>query len=95
MFEADVPLGCLYSVSSRQRTEVPIDAALRDHTVKAIEEVRRQLDEMLLPPAPNDERCPRCSLIDTCLPGVVAESRRLVGLQASLFQPAGMGSSDA
>lgn len=38
-----------------------------------------------LPPAPNDARCPNCSLINACLPYVVAEPARLRGLQGALF----------
>lgn len=95
MFEVDVPIGCLYSVGSRRRSEVRLDARLRAQTVDAIDKVRCQLDRMELPAAPNDDRCPRCSLIDTCLPGVVAESRRLIGLQGSLFQPVAVGHTDA
>jgi hypothetical protein len=32
------------------------------------------IDTGVLPPAPNDERCPKCSLIESCLPAVVARN---------------------
>lgn len=40
-----------------------------------------------LPPAPNDARCPSCSLVNACLPAVVGEPARLRGLQGTLFRP--------
>jgi hypothetical protein len=40
-----------------------------------------------LPPAANDARCPSCSLLNACLPSVVAEPNRLRGLQGALFRP--------
>ena len=44
------------------------------------------LIEQRLPEAPNDERCPHCSLINACLPYVVSEPARMRGLQGALFQ---------
>jgi CRISPR-associated exonuclease Cas4 len=40
-----------------------------------------------LPPAANDARCPRCSLLNACLPQVVGEPARLRGFQGALFRP--------
>jgi hypothetical protein len=43
------------------------------------------LQQQALPAAPNDARCPQCSLINACLPGVVADAAYLRGLQGALF----------
>jgi CRISPR-associated exonuclease Cas4 len=40
-----------------------------------------------LPPAVNDRRCPNCSLIESCLPGVVANAHRLGAFRALLYRP--------
>ena len=72
MFGRDVPAGALYHRKSRRRREVAFDDALREQTLQTAEAVRRMLQDRTLPPPVNDARCPRCSLIETCMPGVVA-----------------------
>ena len=71
MLGGAVPRGALYYHASRQRHEVPIDAALRKRVEETVAAIRAMLASGELPPAPNDSRCPKCSLIDSCLPGVV------------------------
>jgi len=87
MLDAEVPRGGVYLVRTRRREEVVLDAALRAETREAIHAVRRTLDAQQLPEAPNDARCPKCSLINACLPSVVGEPFRLRGLQGALFRP--------
>jgi CRISPR-associated exonuclease Cas4 len=87
MLEVDVPRGAIYLVRARRREEVVLDEVLRAETRSAIEEIRRVLREQRLPEAPNDARCPKCSLINACLPSVVGEPARLRGLQGALFRP--------
>jgi hypothetical protein len=52
-----------------------------------------------LPPAINDARCPKCSLVHACLPAVVASPARIRGLASSLYRPlagpVGAGTVDA
>jgi CRISPR-associated exonuclease Cas4 len=81
--------GALFSHATRRRTSVSFDEALRSATKTAIAEIRSLLREQRLPEAPNDARCPNCSLVDACLPAVVASPDRLRGLQGALFQPVG------
>jgi CRISPR-associated exonuclease Cas4 len=71
MLGVAVPRGALYYHASRQRHEVAIDAALRQRVEETVAAIRAMLGSGELPPAPNDSRCPKCSLIDSCLPGVV------------------------
>ncbi len=87
MLGLDVPRGALYYVAARRRYEVAIDPALRVATIDVIEAVRAQLATQAMPPAPNDARCPNCSLRDSCLPSVLAERGRLAALQRGLFHP--------
>jgi CRISPR-associated exonuclease Cas4 len=86
MIGAPVPLGAVFYHATRRRHEITIDDGLRKVTIAAIEGIRRTLRDQALPPAPNDARCPNCSLINACLPSVVAEAHRLGGLQGALFQ---------
>jgi CRISPR-associated exonuclease Cas4 len=87
MLGVPVRNGAVFYHAARHRHEVSIDQALRDETVSAINGVRTMLLAQSLPPAPNDARCPSCSLINACLPYVVAEPARLRGLQGALFVP--------
>lgn len=94
MFATSVPGGALYSHATRRRQPVAFDAALRDRTMAAIEGVRRQIERQELPPAADDARCPSCSLINVCLPSVVAQPARLRGYQGALFWPRALEPED-
>lgn len=72
MFGVPVPEGDLFYGKVRRRKTIPFDVALRRTTEAAIEEVRRLLRTARLPAPAADARCPRCSLIETCMPHVVA-----------------------
>jgi CRISPR-associated exonuclease Cas4 len=74
---------------------VVFDHVLRRRTLDAVTAVRQILHDQHLPEAPNDARCPNCSLITACLPSVVGERARLRGLQGALFQPLAVGSDHA
>lgn len=95
MLGTAVSRGSIYYHAIRRRVDVELDAPLRAATLKATEAVRTMLREQSLPPAPNDARCPKCSLLHSCLPSVVAEQNRLRGLQGSLFRPLEPGIDDA
>lgn len=86
MLGEPVPLGEIYSHATRRRQEIVFDQALRDRTEGIIAAIESMLREQSLPKAPNDARCPQCSLRNACLPSVVAESARLRGLQSTLYQ---------
>ncbi len=88
MFGCDVERGAVFHAASRSRHEVRFTPALRDRTLLVVEAVRQLLRSDHLPPPVNDRRCPRCSLIDSCLPGALADRRRLGGLQGALYLPA-------
>lgn len=87
MFGAPVPVGALYSHATRRRTPVSIDADLRRRTMTAVAAVRDLLQHQQVPPPVNDSRCPDCSLINACVPAVVAETPRVRGYQGALFRP--------
>lgn len=87
MLGVDVPRGAIFYHGPRRRHEVELDAALRAHTLRIVEEVRAVLMSQRLPAAVNDARCPSCSLLNACLPSVVGEPARIRGLQGALFRP--------
>lgn len=68
MFVHAVPEGALFYGRSRRRRVVALDAALRAETEAAVAAVRALLHERCLPPPAADSRCPRCSLIESCMP---------------------------
>ncbi len=86
MLSVSVRRGAIYYAATRRRHEVVFDYALRQQTLDVIAAIRTMLIEQRLPEAPNDERCPNCSLINACLPYVVSEPARLRGVQGTLFQ---------
>jgi CRISPR-associated exonuclease Cas4 len=87
MLATRVERGAIFYHALRRRHEVLFDTRLRQATERAIEHIRSMLAAQSLPPAPNDARCPTCSLFNACLPGVVAEPARVRGLQGALFRP--------
>jgi len=87
MLGQPVPRGAIFTHADRRRHEIELDTALREQTLAAVAAIRAMLVEQSLPMAPNDARCRACSLFDACLPGVVADSARLRGLQSALFVP--------
>lgn len=86
MLSVPVPCGAIYYAATRKRHEVVFTDGLRQHTLDIVAAIRQLLTDQQLPVALNDERCPQCSLINTCLPYVVAEGARMRGLQGTLFQ---------
>lgn len=86
-FGVPVPRGAAYSHTTRRRRPVAFDPQLRAATTAAIAATRGIMQAATLPPAVNDARCPKCSLVNACLPGVVSAHGRLRGYQGALFRP--------
>ena len=89
-----VPKGAIFYHGPHRRHEVEFDAGLRAATERAVEAVRTMLAAQRLPPAPNDARCPQCSLLNACLPHVVGEPARVRGIQGALFRPRALVDED-
>ena len=83
----DVPIGYVYSAVDRRRHEVPISGALLDRMRRAADAMRVLLGQDRLPPAPNDQRCRRCSLRDDCLPELTHHATH----SWDLFRPRSLG----
>lgn len=85
MFGVPVPVGAIFHHSSRRRREVKITPALRQLVERTTHEVRQMILAGKLPPAVNDARCPKCSLIQSCLPTVTDQPDRASRILRSLF----------
>jgi CRISPR-associated exonuclease Cas4 len=88
MRNVTVEAGAIYSLQSKRRRDVFFDDELRDATAEVIARVRElQQNTGPLPEAVDDKRCPRCSLIDACLPSAVVAAGREARLVRDLFFP--------
>jgi len=81
-----VPRGAIFHASSKRRREVEFNSSLRLRLAHAVADLRRLLQHTALPPPLNDVRCRNCSLISSCLPGVVAERKRMDRFITTLYQ---------
>ena len=76
MLGVPVQRGAVYSLQTHRRREVIFSDDLRSDTLDLITQVRAvQQSAGPLPPALNDARCPRCSLLDACVPATVVTAR--------------------
>lgn len=81
-----VPLGAIYYCGSRIRREISLDTHLRKTVEEVTRAVRVILKNRAMPPAVADQRCEKCSLIETCLPNVVVKPGRLQYYRSNLFK---------
>jgi CRISPR-associated exonuclease Cas4 len=89
MFGIPVPAGAVYYCASRTRREITFDATLRARVEAMAVATRELLRDQMLPAAPNDQRCERCSLVESCLPAVVVRPARLKAAKQALFDRTG------
>lgn len=83
MFQTQIPTGLIFYGKTRRRTEVPLDASLRDLTISTIAAVHEMKRNGLTPLAEYEARkCDACSLIHLCQPRAL----RLKRGAASWFQ---------
>lgn len=68
MLARTIPEGSLYYDRTRRRRIVEFDAALRGVVVTTVRAVRELFTAAGLPKPAADERCPKCSVIDACMP---------------------------
>ena len=87
MLGSAVPAGAVYYIGSRVRREVEFTSELRAAVEQMTEAVRGMLQIGKLPVAPDDQRCLKCSLLNSCLPAAVARPGRLLAYQRALFVP--------
>lgn len=86
MLGVSVRSGAVYYQALRRRREVRVDGRLRSAVRVAAAAVHSLLREDALPTPVNDARCPRCSLLDACVPDVSARPRRLHLLETDMYK---------
>ena len=86
MMGKEVPRGAIYHHGSRRRREVVLDQALRAKVEETIIAIRQMFAEEVIPPPVNDARCKHCSLLESCMPAVIAKQERASLLRHSLFE---------
>ncbi len=64
-----VPYGEIFYAASRRRVAVPLDPPLRGEARNAVQALREDLAEPILPKAEQGPRCRGCALSASCLPG--------------------------
>ena len=85
----DCAEGVLYFVGSRERVRVPFDDELVAAAVQAVDGLRRVATDGAMPPPLEDSpKCPRCSLVEICLPDEVNHLTRLDGPPRPIAVPA-------
>lgn len=84
MFGREVTEAAVYYIGSRERTTFPLDQETRQRTFEIIEEIRAMQARGVLPEPVADKRCPKCSLIDACMPFAV---RIAAASKPNLFEP--------
>jgi len=75
MFETTIERGAIFHIASKRRREVLFDSALRERLEEVVALIREDQRRGETPPPVYDSRCPNCSLLDACVPEVIAEAR--------------------
>ncbi len=85
MLDVAVPKGAIFFKGSQRRREVEFTETLRQETESTILKVCKMIESEIMPKPVNDNRCPNCSLIDSCRPEL-AETNRIREKTLSLFK---------
>ncbi len=85
MFGRPVARGFLWLAGPRRRLAVEFDHALRERTLRAIDEVRGWLGANRLPPPVDDGRCGRCQLVEHCVPSLCADQTKVRAYMAEVL----------
>ncbi len=81
-----VPKGAIFHHSSRRRREVVFSPKLLALVETTTQAIRDLFASKRMPQPVNDQRCTHCSLLESCMPSVVAEQHRFKSAQKNLFR---------
>lgn len=87
MLGTPVPAGAIYYAGSKRRRQVAFTPDDYRIVETSVEEIRAMLAGDRLPDAVDDARCPNCSLVDACTPGIASRPAIIRGHYAELFHP--------
>jgi CRISPR-associated exonuclease Cas4 len=85
MFGVPVERGALFWHGSRERREVMFTDTMREQVEQVAEAVSAMLNNRLMPPPVNDQRCDGCSLRESCLPVLITDKVRSRKAAKELF----------
>lgn len=86
MLNISIERGAIFHKASMHRREVEFSQELRAIVEETAAAIHSLLASGLLPPPINNQRCPECSLKETCLPAVVADKKRIGKASRELFE---------
>ncbi|MGW0981366.1 CRISPR-associated protein Cas4 [Streptomyces xiamenensis] len=87
MFNTTITRAAVYSARDRRRHSITIDQNLRDHVAELTIRIRDMLTTSALPPAVADNRCKRCSMVNSCMPRVLTRGEHFQRVLDGLYQP--------
>jgi CRISPR-associated exonuclease Cas4 len=77
MLSVSIPVGWLFYDKTRRRKQIDFTQELRSRTAELAHEVHQFIQAGRTPPPEPDQKCPRCSLFDICLPIPLAKRRKV------------------
>ncbi len=86
MLSIIIERGAIFHKGSMRRREVEFTEDLRRKVEETATAIHALLDSSVLPLPINNQRCPECSLKDSCLPEVVTEKQRVKRAARELFE---------
>lgn len=87
MLGRSVPHGFVWYGAARRRHRVAFSPELRHRTTDVIGAVHQLRTDRHLPPAPSDQRCTECQLLDRCIPALVHAPHAIdTYLRAEVYQ---------
>ncbi len=86
MLNVSIERGAIFHKGSMHRREVTFTQELRKHVEETTAEIHDLLASGHLPPPINNQRCPECSLKESCLPAVVSDKARNRKAARGLFE---------
>lgn len=98
MLGLSIPAGALFYGTTRRRTDVAFDRALRELTESTAARLRDLISSGLTPRAVREPKCESCSLLNLCLPDAHSSGRsavRYLTRALNELEPAGGGPAPA
>lgn len=82
-----VPEGAMFYGAPRRREIVPLDVGLRERTETLVAELRRMIDNCVVPAPRYGPHCRSCSLLDICRPTLPAGRSAAAWIERMRLEP--------
>ena len=70
MFSAEINSGEIYYNKMRKRVKVQLNDDLKKQVISAVSEMNEFLNNLSIPPKPENQNCSLCSLSEICMPSI-------------------------